>query len=151
MLSLNYLIIKRYLNCLTKVKYCLCLHGYCRWINGSKCYPFLHKYGFNCHRRMVWLSWLLNLALCGTTLSGVSFESTSEVWTTAILEWLKFQDWLRGHLQWHDVSCKSHENLPNGWKVINGRSQTAWWSHKSYFSFLRKVGSNRGEEENKGI
>jgi hypothetical protein len=78
----------------------------------------------------------------GPTLTGASFASTSEVWTSAILEWLKIRDWkvrCRGHLQWHNLSTEFHKNLPIGSKVIRGDTQTDrqtdWWSHKPHFPF----------------
>jgi hypothetical protein len=60
-------------------------------------------------------------------LNGASFTSISEVWTSAILEWLKVRDWKvwrRGHLQWHDIPTEFHKNLPIGSKVIEGDTQT---------------------------
>jgi hypothetical protein len=57
------------------------------------------------------------------TLTGASFTSISDVWTSAILEWLKVRDWKvrrRGPLQWHDLCTEFHKNLPIGSKVIRG-------------------------------
>jgi hypothetical protein len=39
----------------------------------------LHKYGFSCHTRMIWLPWLPNLTLDRPRLTGASFASASEV------------------------------------------------------------------------
>jgi hypothetical protein len=61
------------------------------------------------------------------TLTDASFASISEVWTSAILEWLKVRDWKvrhRGHLQWHDLRTEFHKNLPTGSKVVRGHTQT---------------------------
>jgi hypothetical protein len=55
--------------------------------------------------------------------SQVHFASTSEVWTSAILEWLKQRDFklrCRGHLQWHEQPAKFKENLPVDPKVTSG-------------------------------
>jgi hypothetical protein len=59
----------------------------------------------------------------GPTLTGASFASTSEVWTSAIFEWLKVRDEKvrrRGYFQRHDLLTKFHKNLPIGSKVIRG-------------------------------
>jgi hypothetical protein len=48
----------------------------------------------------------------GPMLTGASFASTWEVWTSAILEWLKVRDYevrRRGHLQWHDLPTDFHK------------------------------------------
>jgi hypothetical protein len=65
--------------------------------------------------------------LHGPTLNGASFASTSEVWKSAILEWLKLRDlklWRRGHLQWYDLFTKVHKNLPIDSKAVTGDIQT---------------------------
>jgi hypothetical protein len=78
-------------------------------------------------------------------LTGASFASTSEVWTSAILVWLKLRDWKswhRGHHQWHDLHTEFYENLPVRPRVISGdtRTDTDWWCHKTLafilFSFV---------------
>jgi hypothetical protein len=82
----------------------------------------------------------------GPTLTGTSLASTSDVWTSVILEWLKVRDYRvrrRGHLQWHDLSTEFHKNLPIGSKVIRGDTQTDWWSHKPHFPFWGKYAKNR--------
>jgi hypothetical protein len=59
----------------------------------------------------------------GPTLTGASFASTSEVWTSTILEWLTLRDWKvrhRGHFQWHELPTEFHKNLPISSKVIMG-------------------------------
>jgi hypothetical protein len=78
----------------------------------------------------------------GPTLTGAGFASTSEDWTSAILEWLEIQDWKvrrRGCLQWHDLPTEFHKNLPICSKVIGTHrqtdGQTDWWSHKPHFTF----------------
>jgi hypothetical protein len=46
--------------------------------------------------------------------TGASFASTSEVLTSAILEWLKMRDlrvWHRRHLRKHELPAEFHENL----------------------------------------
>jgi len=47
--------------------------------------------------------------------------------------------WHRGHLQWHDLTAKFHENLQICSKVISGRThrdeQTAWRRHCPSFPF----------------
>jgi hypothetical protein len=53
--------------------------------------PLLHKYDFNYRTRMVWLPWLADLTLNNQRLTGASFASTSEVWNSAILDWLKLR------------------------------------------------------------
>jgi hypothetical protein len=57
------------------------------------------------------------------TLTGASFASISEVWTSAILQWLKVRDEKvrrQGHLQWHDLPTEFRKNLPIGSNVIRG-------------------------------
>jgi hypothetical protein len=52
--------------------------------------------------------------LNGPTLTGASFASTSEVWTSTILEWLKLRDWKewrQDHSQWHDLPTEFRKNL----------------------------------------
>jgi hypothetical protein len=39
----------------------------------------LHKYGFNCHTKMIWLRWLPNVTFHTPTLTGARLASTSEV------------------------------------------------------------------------
>jgi hypothetical protein len=67
-------------------------------------------------------------------LTGASFASTSEVWTSATLEWLKVQPW--GYRHWHDLPTEFHKNLPVDSNVIG--VQTDWWSHKPHFPFQGK-------------
>jgi hypothetical protein len=52
-------------------------------------------------------------------LTDSSFSTTSEVWTSAILEWLKLRR--RDHDQWHDRNDEFHENLPIDTKVTSGK------------------------------
>jgi hypothetical protein len=66
----------------------------------------------------------------GPTFTGASFASTSEVSTSAILEWLKLPDyklWLRDHLQWHVLPTEFRKNLQIRSKVTGGTyRQTEW-------------------------
>jgi hypothetical protein len=60
--------------------------------------------------------------------------------------------WGRGHHKWYGLLAQFHENVPTGSDVISGEiqtyrqtdgltdGQTAWWSHKPRFPFLREVG-----------
>jgi hypothetical protein len=57
----------------------------------------------------------------GPSISGVIFASTSEVYTSIIMELLKLCDytvWHRGHVRWHDLLAEFHINLPIISKVI---------------------------------
>jgi hypothetical protein len=68
-------------------------------------------------------SWAVvtKLILTSPRLTGVSSATTSEVWTSTILKWLKLQDWrvwCRGHLRWYDLPTKFYENVPVDSKVI---------------------------------
>jgi hypothetical protein len=58
-------------------------------------------------------------------LTGASLASTSEVWTSAILEELKQQykkSYCQGHFQWHDLPTEFHTILLLGSKVIGGHT-----------------------------
>jgi hypothetical protein len=54
------------------------------------------------------------------TLTGASFVSTSEVWTPAILVWLKLQVWRSDHFQCHDIPTQFYRSLWICLKVIRG-------------------------------
>jgi hypothetical protein len=59
----------------------------------------------------------------GPTLIGASFSSTSEVWTSAIFEWLKVRDYKvrrRGHLRWHDLPTEFHKIYQLVQKLLGG-------------------------------
>jgi hypothetical protein len=58
-----------------------------------------------------------NIKFHGSTLTRASFASTSEVWTSAVLEWLQLQHkklYSRGHLQWY-LSLFVEINLQRLW------------------------------------
>jgi hypothetical protein len=62
-------------------------------------------------------------------LSGASFAFTSEVSTSATLEWLQLEHeklWHRGHLQWHGLPTKIHKNLSIFSEVDGGNKQPGW-------------------------
>jgi hypothetical protein len=44
--------------------------------------PLLHRHGFTCHTKMVWLLWLQNLTLHNSTLTVAGFTSISEIRTS---------------------------------------------------------------------
>jgi hypothetical protein len=76
---------------------------------------------------MAWLPWLPVLTFHGPTLPGVSFASTSEVYTPAIFEWLKLRNQkvrCIDRFQWHGLHTEFNENRQIGSKVISIDSQT---------------------------
>jgi hypothetical protein len=79
----------------------------------------------------------------GPTLTGASFASTSEFWTPAILECIRYGIKMYGV----EVSFNGMTSLQNFIKIyqlvqklLGGggggtRRQTDWWSHKPHFPF----------------
>jgi hypothetical protein len=46
--------------------------------------------------------------------TGVSFASTSKVWTSAIFEWLRLWDhkvWCEGKLEWPDLATECNKQI----------------------------------------
>jgi len=60
-----------------------------QWVH--LCDSLLKTYRFNCYTRMDCFPWLPVFTLRDLTLTGKTFASTSEVWTSAVLGQLKLR------------------------------------------------------------
>jgi hypothetical protein len=77
-------------------------------------------------------------------LNGKSFATTSQVWTSSILEWLKLRDkkiWRRDLIQWHNLPTEFHKRIYQMvQKLMEGQTDRMVMSLAYIYSLGRKVG-----------